>query len=72
MQVKSIAECYPLLSTFVKLPFVIEIFILSIFEWLFYTGFTYMGSMKFIPNTKPLNVLHLIAVHTHLDDDFMH
>ena len=24
----------------VKLPFVIKIFVLSIFEWLFYTGFT--------------------------------
>ena len=29
-----------LLSTFIKLPFVIKIFVLSIFEWLFYTGFT--------------------------------
>ena len=28
------------LSTFVKLPFVIKIFVLSIFEWPFYTGFT--------------------------------
>ena len=27
-------------STFIKLPFVIKIFILSIFEWSFYTGFT--------------------------------
>ena len=27
-------------STFIKLPFVIKIFILSIFEWQFYTGFT--------------------------------
>ena len=26
--------------TFIKLPFVIKIFVLSIFEWLFYTGFT--------------------------------
>ena len=26
-------------STFIKLPFVIKIFILSIFEWPFYTGF---------------------------------
>ena len=24
----------------IKLPFVIKIFVLSIFEWLFYTGFT--------------------------------
>ena len=29
-----------LLSTFIKLPFVFYIFILSIFEWPFYTGFT--------------------------------
>ena len=34
MQVKSIAEC------FIKLPFVIKIFVLSIFEWLLKTGFT--------------------------------
>ena len=45
MQVKSIAECskgsiLQLLSTFIKLPFVIKIFVLSIFEWLFYTDFT--------------------------------
>ena len=37
-QVKSIAEC--LLSIFVKLPVVIKTFILSIFEWPLYTGFT--------------------------------
>ena len=45
MQVKSIAECSKgghsaILSTFIKLPFVIKIFVLSIFEWPFYTGFT--------------------------------
>ena len=28
-----------ILSTFVKLPIVIKIFVLSIFEWPFYTGF---------------------------------
>ena len=28
-----------ILSTFIKLPFVIKIFVLSIFEWPFYTGF---------------------------------
>ena len=36
MQVKSITE----LLTYIKLPFVIKIFVLSIFEWPFYTGFT--------------------------------
>ena len=29
-----------ILLTFITLPFVIKIFILSNFEWLFYTGFT--------------------------------
>ena len=38
MQVKSIAECSKgehsvILLTFIKLPFVIKIFVLSIFEW---------------------------------------
>ena len=28
---------------FIKLPFVIKIFVLSIFEWPFYTGFTVHG-----------------------------
>ena len=40
--VKSIVEWEhsAILSTFIKLPFDIKIFVLSIFEWLFYTGFT--------------------------------
>ena len=38
MQVKG--EHSARLSTFIKLPFVIKIFVLSIFEWPFYTGFT--------------------------------
>ena len=29
-----------ILSTFIKLPFVIKTFVLSSFEWLFYTVFT--------------------------------
>ena len=29
-----------MLSIFIKLPFVIKVLVLSIFEWLFYTGFT--------------------------------
>ena len=45
MQVKSIAECSEaehsaILLTFIMLPFVIKSFVLSIFEWPFYTGFT--------------------------------
>ena len=31
---------FAILSTFIRLPFVIKIFVLSIFEWPFYTGFT--------------------------------
>ena len=34
------AEHSAILSTFIKLPFIIKIFALSIFEWPFYTGFT--------------------------------
>ena len=45
MQVKSIAGLFKgehsaILSTFIKLPFGIKVFVLSIFEWPFYTGFT--------------------------------
>ena len=45
MQVKSIAECSrgehsAILLNFIKIPFVIKIFGLSIFEWPFYKGFT--------------------------------
>ena len=29
-----------ILLSFIKLPFVIKVFVLSIFEWPFYTGFT--------------------------------
>ena len=40
MQVKKIAEAQgehsAILSTFIKLSFVIKIFVLSIFEWLFF------------------------------------
>ena len=51
MKVKSIAECSKgsilqylehsaILLTFIKLPFVIKVFVLSIFEWQLKTGFT--------------------------------
>ena len=32
-----------ILSTFMKLPFIFKIFVLSIFEWPFYTGFTVLS-----------------------------
>ena len=34
-----------MLSTFIKLPFVIKIFVLSSFEWPFYTGFTVLFTL---------------------------
>ena len=36
-----------ILSTVIKLPFVIKIFVSSIFEWPFYTGFTVVGISDF-------------------------
>ena len=78
MQVKSIAECSngsillwehsAILSTFIKLPFVIKIFVLSIFEWPFYTGFTVVLTLAVIHKAKHVidkqsdhNYNHLIA-----------
>ena len=48
MQVKSIAEGEhsALLSTFIELPFAIKLFVLSIFEWPFYSGILYVGYYK--------------------------
>ena len=40
MQVKSQGEHSVILSTFIKLPFVIEIFVASIFACQFYIGFS--------------------------------
>ena len=34
---------FAILSTFIKLPFVIKIFVLSISEWPLYTGFTVLS-----------------------------
>ena len=40
--------------TFIKLPFVFKIFVLSIFEWPFYTGFTVQVFIFFIECMKPV------------------
>ena len=37
-----------MLSTFIKLPFVNKTFVLSIFEWPFYTGFLYTLSKTYV------------------------
>ena len=39
-------EYSAILLTFIKLPFVIKIFVLSIFEWPFYLGFTVLAQIK--------------------------
>ena len=46
MQVKR--EHSAILLTFIKLPVVIKTFVLSIFEWPFYTGFTVLCTNKII------------------------
>ena len=47
MQVISIAECSPaILSTFSRLPFVIMVSVLYIFEWPLKTGFTVTIQIK--------------------------
>ena len=38
-------EHFAILLTFIKLPFVIKIFVLSICEWPFKTGLLYMGEV---------------------------
>ena len=51
-----------MLSTLIKLLFVIKIFILSIFEWPFYTGFTVQNR----PLTYPfinMSFIHVISVY---------
>ena len=64
MQVKSIAECSKgsILQYFwpsFKLPFVIEIFVLYIFEWLFTQVLLYMPSWLHIKMAKFKTYIHL-------------
>ena len=61
MQVKSIAEC-ALLSTFIKLPFVIKICVLSILEWPLKIGFTLL--LDFSEGTSRIAVDRLMPLHT--------
>ena len=48
-----------ILSTFIKLPFVSKVFVLSILEWPFYTGFT-------VPSKAPLNG-NIVNIATQFD-----
>ena len=68
MQVESIAECSKgehsaILLTFIKLLFVIKIFVLSIFEWpFFYTlGAISLGTQLWIKLATSLNWIHFLA-----------
>ena len=59
MQVKSIAECSKgsisaILSTYIKLPFAIKIFVLPIFEWPFCTGFTVYNTELWCGASMPM------------------
>ena len=54
--ISKIREHSVILSIFIKLPVVIETFVLSIFEWPFYTGFTVLFFSKFT-----LGSAHIIA-----------
>ena len=60
MQIESIAECSKrehsaILLTFIKLPIVIKIFVLSIFEWPFYTGLTVPSLLVASPPSASLS-----------------
>ena len=59
MQTKRIPEWhYAILTTFIKLPFVINSFVLSIFEWPFYTGFTVYRCNTISTHCNPHNHVH--------------
>ena len=55
---------FAILSTFIKLSFVIKIFVLSSFEWLFKTGFTLIdispvvGQIDSGPIARPISIQH--------------
>ena len=69
MQVKRIAECSlehsAILLSCIKLPFIIKIFVLSIFEWPLKTGFTVNALPKpassATENILPLDSLYWIS-----------
>ena len=74
MSVKSIADCSKgehseILSTFIKLPFVIKIFVLSISDGL--TGFTeaWKSNIKLMCVYLVHHMLHIIKAH-HFYTDF--
>ena len=59
-------EHFAILSNFIKLPVAIKTFILSIFEWPFYTGFTVFSMMRV--ELKFCKIIHLSIyfIHKHV------
>ena len=55
------SEHSALLSTFIKLPVVIKTFVLSIFQWQFYTGFTVFRFLRFVVICNDCGVLMRVA-----------
>ena len=55
-----------ILSTFIKLPFVFKIFILLIFEWSFYTGFTAIVFCVSYSRCRGLDYFHLVVILTYI------
>ena len=51
-----------ILSTFIKLPFVIKIYVLSIFEWPFYTGLNFYQKLVFKTNYCLMQVKSIFAI----------
>ena len=65
MEVKSIAESSKhsaILSTFIKLPLVIKIFVLSIYEWPLKTGFTAYCFYLALTSTKVTKNLRVSVI----------
>ena len=54
-----------ILLTSIKLPFVIKIFVLSIFEWPFYTGFTVKISPLIVLECTEMRVMRQYALTSH-------
>ena len=55
-----------ILSTFIILPIVIKIFVLPIFEWPFYTGFTVFGKLflsKWIKKLRNIFSRLVLSIH---------
>ena len=50
-------EHFAILWIFIKLPLVIKIIVLSIFEWPFYTGFTVLSACQTVGNKIRMDIL---------------